>query len=115
MTGSAARPPIAHRSTVSAALYDAASAALFLVLTLGAVACTSQRGWTKAGAIEADFNRDSYECAREATFSSRRAGITGGSGFFREESNTDRDLYRACMRARSYQLVEGGQWQGFRD
>lgn len=73
-------------------------------------ACASPRGWAKAGAVEADFNRDSYECAREATYSRARAG----AGSFREDA-AGRDLYRACMRARGYELVEGGRWQGFRD
>jgi hypothetical protein len=73
-------------------------------------ACASSRGWTKAGAVETDFNRDSYECAREATYSRARAG----AGMFREDA-AGRDLYRACMRARGYELVEGGRWRGFRD
>ena len=88
---------------------------LVALTMVGAVACASPRGWVRAGATEADFNRDSYECAREATFASRRAGITGGSGFLHEEAKADKDLYRACMRARGYQLVEGGEWRGFRD
>jgi hypothetical protein len=86
-----------------------------LVLVVSGSGCTTERGWTKAGAVEADFNRDSYECAREATSASRRAAIVDGSGLIRGEVKSDKDLYRACMRARGYQLIDGGHWRGFRD
>jgi hypothetical protein len=89
--------------------------ALVAIAMVGAVACASPRGWVRAGETEADFNRNSYECAREATFASRRAAITEGSGFLGEEAKTSKDLYRTCMRARGYQLVQGGEWRGFRD
>jgi hypothetical protein len=86
-----------------------------LVLVVSGSGCTIERGWTKAGAAEADFNRDSYECAREATLASRRAAIVDGSSLSRGEAKSDKDLYRACMRARGYQLIDGGHWRGFRD
>jgi hypothetical protein len=89
--------------------------ALVALAMVGAVACASPRGWVRAGATEADFNRDSYECVREATFARRRAAIAGGSGVSSEEAKTNKDPYRACMRARGYQLVEGGEWRGFHD
>jgi hypothetical protein len=85
-----------------------------LVLVVSGSGCTTERGWAKAGAAEADFNRDSYECTREATFVSRRA-VVDGSGALRGEAKSDKDLYRACMRARGYQLIDGGHWRGFRD
>jgi hypothetical protein len=89
--------------------------ALVVLAMVGGAACASPQGWVRAGATEADFNRDSYECAREATFATRRADTTRGSGSLRDEPATAQDLYRACMRARSYQLVDGGRWWGFRD
>lgn len=88
---------------------------LVAILALASWGCATGRGWMKAGATEAAFDRDSYECAREATYTSRRAELADGTGPFREEAKTDKDLYRACMRARGYQFVEGGQWRGFRD
>jgi hypothetical protein len=86
-----------------------------LVLVVFGSGCTTELGWAKAGAAEADFNRDSYECAREATVASRRAAIVDGPGAVRGEAKSDKDLYRACMRARGYQLIDGGHWRGFRD
>jgi hypothetical protein len=83
-----------------------------LVLVVSGSGCTTERGWAKAGAAEADFNRDSYECVREATVASRRAAIVDDPG---GEAKSDKDLYRACMRARGYQLIDGGHWRGFRD
>jgi hypothetical protein len=85
------------------------------VLVVSGSGCTTERGWAKAGAAEADFNRDSYECVREATFASRRVAIVDGAGAIRGEAKSDKDLYRACMRARGYQLIDGGHWRGFRD
>jgi len=41
--------------------------------------------------------------------------IVDGSGAIRGEAKSDKDLYRACMRARGYQLIDGGHWRGFRD
>jgi hypothetical protein len=96
---------IAHRPTVTVSMILVGIA----LVMLGA--CASKLGWTKAGAVETDFNRDSYECAREATYTRVRAG----GGFLGEERTVGKDLYRACMRARGYELVEGGQWHGFRD
>jgi hypothetical protein len=85
-----------------------------LVFVVAGSGCTTERGWAKAGAAEADFNRDSYECAREATFASRRTDVDG-SGAVRGEVKSAKDLYRACMRARGYQLLDRGHWRGFHD
>jgi hypothetical protein len=99
---------MAHRPTATVSMILVGVVALVIF-----GACTSERGWTKAGAVETDFNRDSYECAREATYISRRAALANGAGFVREETMVGKDLYHACMRARGYQFVEGGQWRGF--
>jgi hypothetical protein len=88
-------------------IFRSVTVALVVLATVGGAACASPQGWERAGATEADFNRDSYECARQATFASRRADTARGSGSLRDEPKTVKDLYRACMRARSYQLVDG--------
>jgi hypothetical protein len=70
--------------------------------------------WTKAGASRADFDRDSYECAREHSRDSFewRPPIAGGP---RYGPQINKELYRACLTARGYQRVEGGEWVGLRD
>jgi hypothetical protein len=86
-----------------------------LVLAVAGSGCTPDRGWAKAGAAEADFSRDSYECARQATLASRRTANVDSPGAVRGGAKNDKDLYRGCMRARGYELIEGGHWRGFRD
>jgi len=78
--------------------------ALALLTSLGVAAC-SDKHWTKAGATVEDFNRDNHECALEA-----QRGVFSYKG-----TPVNKRTYRNCMRARGYQLVEGGQWVGLRD
>lgn len=77
-------------------------------------ACGTTKHWTKPGATAEDFNRDSYACAKETSRDTFRwrAPIVGGPKYGPE---VDKDMYRACLRARGYERVEGGQWEGFRD
>lgn len=82
---------------------------LALVMSVGCGSPTAH--WTKAGVTVADFERDSYECARQATFTSRRAG----GGVYREETQVNIDLYRGCLRARGYSRNDPNGWEGFRD
>src|SRR6266550_534494 len=75
-----------------------------MVATMAAIAfagCAEKR-WTKPGATVEDFNLDSHACGQEA----QRGVYTN--------TPVDKRVYRTCMRARGYQLVEGGQWIGLR-
>lgn len=76
--------------------------ALAMLTAIGAVAC-SGRHWTKPGATVEDFNRDSHACGLEA-----QRGVFSGLPVRTQ-------TYRSCMRARGYQLVEGGPWVGLKD
>ena len=73
---------------------------------------TPARHWTRPETTAAEFERDSFDCAKQSpglkvrTWPRMTAGI---------ESSVDKDLYRNCMRARGYQFVEGGPWEGHRD
>ena len=78
---------------------------LAVIAMLVALTGCAAKHWTKAGATEADFQRDSYQCALEAKQQVTRED--------REAIN--KDLYRACMGVRGYRRVEGGTWEGFRD
>ena len=71
--------------------------ASFAVLAL-ASSCGPRMAWMKAGATEADFRRDSYECERDA----RQSGYFG-SGFV-GQMNMESFAGR-CMRARGYELM----------
>ena len=77
--------------------------------------CRSTLHWSKSGGTAPDFNRDSYECATQTTQTERRAGLGGGSGFYREGTTVNKDLYRACMTARGYSRNDPKGWQGLRD
>jgi hypothetical protein len=83
-----------------------------LPILLAANAGCADKHWTKAGATEADFNRDSYECARESagweTTFDPFAGYSYGV-------RVNKDLYRPCMANRGYSRTEGGKWVGPRD
>jgi hypothetical protein len=80
-----------------------------LVLLAVAGCATTERGWTRPNTTEAEFNRDSYACAKETTSDTVRFKPFRG---YHLAPEVDKDLYRACMRARGYQLVEGGAWRG---
>jgi hypothetical protein len=84
------------------------------VIALAVLGGCSTKHWTKAGGTEADFNQDSYACAQQHgrdTFQ-WRPPIAGGPRYGLE---INKDLYRSCMKAKGYSLVEGGQWEGLRD
>lgn len=89
---------------------------LFLLLpsVVALAGCGSTLHWTKPGVTEAEFNRDSLECAKESrseTFQ-WKPPIAGGPRYGPE---LDKDMYRACMRARSYSRNDPNGWRGFRD
>ena len=85
-----------------------ALAAVFLL-----AGCGAKHSWIKAGATDEQFERDSYECAAQSTYTSRRAGLGGGGGFYREGTAVNEDLYRACLRSRGYtRQTEQQGWRG---
>lgn len=88
---------------------------LLPVVIVMCAGCGPTLHWTKSGATAVDFNRDSYECATQTTYTERRAGLGGGSGFYREGTTVNKDLYRACMIARGYSRNDPDGWQGLRD
>ena len=73
------------------------------LLTAMGVAGCAERHWAKPGATVEDFNRDSHACGLEA-----QRGVFSGLPVRTQP-------YRSCMRARGYQLVEGGPWVGLKD
>ena len=76
--------------------------ALAILTIIGAAGC-AEKHWTKPDATAEDFNRDSHACGQEA-----QRGVYIGTP-------VNKRVYRSCMRARGYQLVDGGQWVGLRD
>src|SRR5262245_14436253 len=67
------------------------------LIALGIAGC-GKFYWSKPGATEDDFNRDSQECARKSTTGS----VTGvGIGL-------DETAYRNCLRARGYTREQHG-------
>lgn len=86
--------------------------AAILVLT----GCADKH-WAKPGATAQEFNRDSYECAREARQSVARwgGGIVGMINQPKDDESVNKELYRACVQARGYERVQGGPWKGIRD
>ena len=75
------------------------------ILTAIAGAGCAEKHWSKPGATVEDFNRDNHACALEA-----QRGV-----YSYQSTPVNKRPYRNCMRARGYQLVEGGEWVGLRD
>ena len=68
-----------------------------LILAAG---CAEQLYWKKAGATEADFQRDSYECKKDAY-------ATGGAvyvGYGVTQRTPNSGMYSQCMVAHGYHL-----------
>jgi hypothetical protein len=70
-----------------------------LAASLFLSACASEKHWTKPGATYEQFGKDSYDCAQQHS--------PGG--------DFKKDMYRACLQGRGYQLVPDGPWEGIRD
>ena len=82
-------------------------------VVLSAGCSGAKHSWIKTGATGEQFQRDSYECAAQSTYTSRRAGLGGGGGFYREGTAVNEDLYRACLRSRGYtRQTEQQGWRG---
>ena len=62
--------------------------------------CASQMWWYKPGFNQAQFQKDDYDCQRDATF--QTGFVYRGIGSFGPE--TDRSLYTKCMQALGYTL-----------
>jgi hypothetical protein len=79
---------------------DRAAALVVVALVVVALAaCSStETQWAKPGPTAADFNRASYECAREATLTASRA-----EGSYRDSATLRKYLYRACLENRGYE------------
>jgi hypothetical protein len=82
---------------------------LLLSVALALVSCAGPKRWAKPGATAEEFHRDSLDCARQ--YSARSAKFRPFEGYS-DKVRIDDDLYRACLQARGYQRVEGGQWEG---
>lgn len=74
--------------------------------------------WTKPGATEAEFHRDSYQCRQENThtavigYGSGYGSVSGGTGYGEWSASqgttrvTDWVMYARCMQARGWQQVK---------
>jgi hypothetical protein len=91
---------------------DTRNRLLIGVLCALAACATPARHWTRPGTTEAEFHRDSFDCAKQSQRFELRTWprMTAGGG-----TTTDKALYQSCMRGRGYELVEGGPWIGHRD
>jgi hypothetical protein len=70
---------------------------VWLLAVVGVSGCAKH--WTKPGATNAEFSRDSYECALQHS--------DGGE--------VRKNLYRACLQNHGYDRVIGGEFIGLRD
>jgi hypothetical protein len=61
-------------------------------------ACASQTIWDKPGGTQADFNRDTYECQKDAYASGGAAYV--GYGVTQRTANVN--MYNSCMVAQGY-------------
>lgn len=83
-------------------------------LALLLTACTSTH-WSKPDGTLEGFNRDSYDCVREARTSWTAPPIAILFGPSADERGVNKELYRTCLQSRGYQRVDGGTWVGVRD
>lgn len=75
-----------------------------VLLALSACACASPTVWDKAGATQADFNRDSYDCQKDAYASGGAAYV--GWGVTQRTPNVG--MYNSCMVAHGYSARQKG-------
>ena len=92
---------------------------VFLVLALLSLAGCATKHWTKPGVTAQDFHRDSFECAQQTLHSTETSMAPSfwfwSGGSTSSETKVSKELYRTCLQAKGYQLVQGGQWEGLRD
>lgn len=87
---------------------------LFTLLVFAACGGTT-KGWTRPQTTTQQFETDSYRCSHEARQSVWKFGRALPRESSTEKQTVNKDLYRSCMRANGYQLVDGEEWEGFRD
>ncbi|MFO1160936.1 MAG: hypothetical protein U1E60_19000 [Reyranellaceae bacterium] len=73
-------------------------AAVAVAAGLLVAACAGPDVWERAGATQSDFQKDSYECERDA----RMSAASFGAGI--AASLNARDFYRRCLTAHGYTL-----------
>jgi hypothetical protein len=73
-----------------------------LIGCLALAGCGTPRAWTKPGATQASFNKESYSCERDAQFAQHLG--TGAVGI----SNA-RDMFDRCMQAAGWTEVPEGK------
>ena len=74
--------------------------------------CSAPLHWTRTGVTQADFHRDSFECAKQST--ATRRSFTPLFGYS-ERQVVNEELYRLCLQSKGYQRVVGGPWVGVHD
>jgi hypothetical protein len=62
--------------------------------------CASTKHWSKPGVTQAEFARDSFECA------------TKSPG---KDGSVSKDVYRACMQMFGYERRADGKFEGIGD
>ena len=72
---------------------------LLIVLAGG---CTRDLVWTRADFTQEQFQRERYDCMRQATYTS----VLGAGGILVASPQVDDELYIECMRARGWRLEE---------
>jgi hypothetical protein len=77
-----------------------------IIIVVGCIALAgcAPRAWTRGGATQADYNKDSYSCERDVQQAEHLGG--GISGAFNA-----RDMYARCMQAAGW--AEAPRGQGF--
>ena len=90
--------------------------AMLLAFALVLTACADKH-WTRPGATYDSFMADSRNCAQDATmvYSASAGGSRYGFRYDGGGPRVDKDMYRACMQARGYRRVDGGEFVGVRD
>lgn len=79
---------------------NAASKSISIIFLVSAVGgCATPMIFDKASGTQAEYNKDSYECERDA----RQSGYFGGGIF---GSMNMKEFFKSCMVARGYTLRE---------
>lgn len=76
----------------------------FLVMLSILFCCSPKLYWQKPNSTEDDFNRDKYECMREAQQPNSSSVINLYGGYANSGMHTNMELATTCMRARGWRL-----------
>lgn len=77
-------------------------AALLLCAVVPA-GCTVMYSWAKPGASSREFNRDKYDCVREATGYGSSSGASAYGGWSDSGPRTHWPIYNTCMQAKGWE------------